>query len=73
MTGDPAVAACTVMTPDDFRTQGKARIDWVADYLETIEQRRVTSTVQPGEVRAQLPEHPPAAPEPFADVLADCL
>ena len=71
MTGDPAVAACTVMTPDDFRTQGKALIDWVADYLETIEQRRVTSTVQPGEVRAQLPEHPPAAPEPFADVLAD--
>lgn len=59
------------MTPDEFRTQGKALIDWVADYLETIETRRVTSTVQPGDVRAQLPEHPPAEPEGFDAVLAD--
>ena len=59
------------MTPDEFRTQGKALIDWVADYLETIEDRRVTSEVRPGDVRAQLPEHPPTSPEPWDAVLAD--
>ena len=52
------------MTPDEFRTHGKALIDWVADYLETVDERRVTSTVQPGDVRSRLPEHPPAAAEP---------
>jgi aromatic-L-amino-acid decarboxylase len=59
------------MNTDEFRQQGKALIDWVADYLETVESRPVTSSVQPGDVRAQLPEHPPTEAEPFASVLAD--
>ncbi|MCX6519471.1 MAG: pyridoxal-dependent decarboxylase [Actinobacteria bacterium] len=59
------------MNADEFRQQGKALIDWVADYLETVESRPVTSSVQPGDVRAQLPEHPPTEAEPFAAVLAD--
>ena len=25
------------MTPDEFRTHGKALIDWIADYYEQIE------------------------------------
>jgi aromatic-L-amino-acid decarboxylase len=59
------------MNTDEFRQQGKALIDWVADYLETVESRPVTSSVQPGDVRAQLPEHPPTEAESFASVLAD--
>ncbi len=59
------------MNADEFRQQGKALIDWVADYLETVESRPVTSSVQPGDVRAQLPKHPPSEAEPFASVLAD--
>jgi aromatic-L-amino-acid/L-tryptophan decarboxylase len=59
------------MTPDEFRAHGKALVDWVADYLEGIESQRVSSTVQPGDVRAQLPEHPPTEPESFDAVLAD--
>lgn len=59
------------MTPDEFRTNGRVLIDWIADYLEEIEQYPVSSTLQPGDVRALLPEHPPAEPEPFASVLAD--
>jgi aromatic-L-amino-acid decarboxylase len=59
------------MNADEFRQQGKALIDWVADYLETVESRPVTSSVHPGDVRAQLPEHPPTEAEPFASVLAD--
>ncbi len=59
------------MTPEEFRSNGHALIDWIAEYLEGIERFPVASSVQPGDVRGQLPEHPPTAPEPFADVLAD--
>lgn len=59
------------MTPDEFRTQGYALIDWISEYLEGIEQYPVASNVAPGDIRAALPEHPPAVAEPFAEVLAD--
>jgi aromatic-L-amino-acid decarboxylase len=59
------------MTPEEFRANGHALVDWVSDYLEQIEQRPVTSSVQPGDVRAQLPAHPPSTPEPFEQIVAD--
>jgi len=58
-------------TPDDFRRYGHAAVEWAARYLETLEDRPVTSDVEPGWVRAQLPASPPDAPEDFAAVLAD--
>ena len=59
------------VTPDEFRKHGYQLIDWIVDYLEQIEQHPVASPVQPGEVRAMLPEHPPTEPESFDAVLAD--
>ncbi|MDO8389408.1 MAG: pyridoxal-dependent decarboxylase [Actinomycetota bacterium] len=59
------------MTPEDFRLHGHALIDWIADYVEGVERYPVASQVQPGDIRAALPEHPPTAAEPFANVLAD--
>ena len=59
------------MTPDEFRTHGHALIDWIAEYLEGVEQYPVGSQVQPGDIRAMLPEHPPTEPEPFSAVVAD--
>jgi len=56
---------------EEFRRQGHALVDWIATYLDELEQRPVSSTVAPGQVRAQLPPSPPAAAEPFEDVLAD--
>jgi aromatic-L-amino-acid decarboxylase len=59
------------VTPDEFRLHGHALIDWIADYTENVEKRRVQSEVNPGDIRAQLPEHPPAAPESFNTVMRD--
>ena len=59
------------MTPDEFRTHGHDLIDWIADYVGSVETRPVGSSVAPGDVRSQLPEHPPTEPEPFEQVMAD--
>ncbi len=59
------------MDAQEFRTNGHALIELIADYIETIERRPVTSSAKPGDVRRQLPEHPPTAPESFDAVLAD--
>jgi aromatic-L-amino-acid decarboxylase len=59
------------MTPDELRRWGHAAVDWVADYLATIERHPVVPDVAPGDVRAQLSPDAPERPEPFSDVLAD--
>ena len=59
------------MTPEEFRRNGYALIDWVAEYLARVGSLPVTSAAQPGDIRAQLPSHPPAQAEGFDAVLAD--
>ena len=60
------------MTPEDFRQNGYALIDWIAQYMEGIEQYPVSNPqIRPGDVRASLPPHPPTEIEPFANVIAD--
>jgi aromatic-L-amino-acid/L-tryptophan decarboxylase len=59
------------MTPDEFRRQGRALVDWIADYYERVETLPVLAQVAPGDVRAALPPHPPATGEPFEAMLAD--
>ena len=59
------------MTPEDFRQHGHKVIDWIAEYMEQVEDYPVLSQVAPGEIRASLPETPPELGEPFEDLLAD--
>jgi aromatic-L-amino-acid decarboxylase len=59
------------MTPDEFRRHGHALIEWIARYLETLEDRPIVPTVRPGEIRARLPSRAPEEPEPFETVLRD--
>ena len=54
-----------------FREDGALALEWVASYLEGVRERPVLSQVEPGEIRASLPEAPPESPEPFSSVLAD--
>ena len=59
------------MTSDEFRRNGRAAVDWIADYMDRIESFPVLSRVRPGEIRAHLPAVPPAEGEPFDAMLAD--
>ena len=59
------------MSPENFRRHGHAVIDWLADYLASVEDRPVTPDVAPGAIRALLPESAPELPEPFEAILAD--
>jgi aromatic-L-amino-acid/L-tryptophan decarboxylase len=55
----------------DLRVDGRAAVDWAADYLERVGELPVLAPVKPGEIRAALPASPPDEPEPFAAVLRD--
>jgi aromatic-L-amino-acid decarboxylase len=54
-----------------FRDDGALALDWVASYLERVGELPVLSQVDPGQIRASLPQSPPDEPEPFAAVLRD--
>ena len=55
----------------EFRTNAHRLADWMADYLETLETRRVSPETKPGDVRRALPSTPPEGAEPFDRVMAD--
>ena len=61
------------MTPAEFRQYGHELIDLIADYQANVGDQRVLPDVIPGGVRAMLPEHPPAAPDSWADLAADIV
>ena len=60
-----------MMTPDEFRQHGREVIDWIADYMERVEEYPVQSQANPGDVRAALPDSPPDQGESFDQILAD--
>ena len=55
----------------EFRRQGKAMIDRIADYYESVEDRSVLAQVAPGDIRAKLPSTAPESGEPFERVIED--
>jgi aromatic-L-amino-acid/L-tryptophan decarboxylase len=59
------------MSSDEFRRHGHALIDWIANYLDTVEQHPVLSRAHPGEIRAKLPDAPPEHGEPFEQMMRD--
>src|SRR5215510_7045961 len=59
------------MTPEEFRHNAHAAVDFIADYMSGIEAYPVLSQVEPGWVRRQLPPTAPEIGEPFDKVLAD--
>ena len=56
---------------DAFRANAHELVDWMADYLERVGERRVVPDVSPGEMRTSFPAGPPEEPEPFNRIIAD--
>lgn len=50
---------------------GKEMVDYIADYLENIRDRRVFPDVQPGYMRNLMPESAPVESEPWSEIFND--
>jgi aromatic-L-amino-acid decarboxylase len=59
------------MTPDEFRKQAHSLVEWMAMYLENVENYPVKSGVKPGEIFNKIPSSPPEEPEPFENFMRD--
>lgn len=59
------------MTNKDFRKSAHEFVDWMADYMENIEQFPVKSQVKPGDIKSQLPDSPPQEGESMKDIFSD--
>ncbi|XP_064648973.1 aromatic-L-amino-acid decarboxylase-like [Lineus longissimus] len=59
------------MDAEEFRKRGKEMVDYVADYLENIQERRVFPTVEPGYLHHLIPDHAPDTPDKWDEVMAD--
>jgi aromatic-L-amino-acid decarboxylase len=59
------------MNAQDFRQFGHQLVDWIADYFERIEDLPVLPPIEPGELKAKLPMHPPAKGESMDQIIAD--
>ncbi len=59
------------MNSEDFRRHAHEFVDWMADYLDGVEEYPVRAQVEPGDIAAQLPAAPPAAGEAMDAIFDD--
>ncbi|XP_076067659.1 aromatic-L-amino-acid decarboxylase-like isoform X2 [Oratosquilla oratoria] len=59
------------MNSEEFRKRGKEMVDYVADYMDSIDGRRVTPAIEPGYLRTLLPTSAPAKGEDWTAIMED--
>lgn len=59
------------MTNEEFRASAHQMVDWMADFMENIEDYPVKAQVVPGEIKKKLPNTPPTNGERMEDIFAD--
>lgn len=59
------------MTPDEFRRHAHELVEWMAGYMENVEDYPVKSLIEPGGIFKKIPENPPLLPESFSEVMKD--
>ncbi|KAG1689127.1 Histidine decarboxylase [Nymphon striatum] len=59
------------MDYQEYRRRGKEMVDYIADYLENIRDRRVYPDVKPGYMRLLLPDHAPEEGESWDSIIED--
>ncbi|NXS86543.1 DCHS decarboxylase, partial [Erpornis zantholeuca] len=55
----------------EYRQRGKEMVDYICQYLSNVRERRVTPDVQPGYMRAQLPDSAPMEPDSWDNIFGD--
>lgn len=59
------------MDSNQFRKEAHKLVDWMADYMEKVEDYPVKPDVEPGDISRQLPKSAPEESEPFEDIFKD--
>jgi aromatic-L-amino-acid decarboxylase len=59
------------MNTTDFRKYAHELVEWMADYMENVENQRVTPDIQPYDLYKQLPTQAPQKGESFEQIFAD--
>lgn len=59
------------MNSKEFRQHAHQFVDWMADYMDTVENYPVKSQVQPGDIYKQLPNELPSLPEDMDAIFED--
>lgn len=59
------------MDSKEFRKRGTEMVEYICQYLETLEDRRVTPSVEPGYLRNLIPDEAPNTPEPWEKIMED--
>ncbi len=59
------------MSPEEFRTAAYQHADWITDYLKSVREFPVTTSLKPGELVAALPNAAPETGEPINKIFED--
>ena len=59
------------MEKETFKKFGYEFIDWIADYMTTVEEYPVMSQINPGEVKVRISEEPPTEGESMEAIFSD--
>uniref|UniRef100_UPI004047D860 pyridoxal phosphate-dependent decarboxylase family protein n=1 Tax=Roseivirga sp. TaxID=1964215 RepID=UPI004047D860 len=59
------------MNNDSFRKHAHELVDWMADYLQNVEDYPVLPDLKPGDIKAQIPDLPPTESEAFDQIFSD--
>lgn len=59
------------LSSSEWRKHGKEMVDYIADYLDNIETRRVVPSIEPGYLKNELPSQAPRRPESYETVMED--
>lgn len=59
------------MNTNEWRARGKEMVDYIAGYMDTISDRRVTPAVEPGYLNGLIPDSAPYKAEDWHKIMDD--
>ncbi len=59
------------MDGKEFRQRGREMVDYIAEYMESVGERRVTPAVEPGYLRDLIPKEAPHKGQKWDEIMSD--